>query len=133
MDRDQFEAWFRTELGVAKVSNALMRDLNIPGEIVTSRHPPRRDRYFYNDVQDMWRAWSGAHKSPVFIALRAVAEAAREMREATLEYERVSQMELAEYPDDVTSSGKWEQASRAQLQAERDLDAALEALAKVES
>ena len=63
-----------------------------------------------------------------FLALQNVAEAARELRDATRKYELVS----VSVESDIGSHSGWQEASRAQLQAERDLDVALEALAKVE-
>ena len=59
--------------------------------------------------------------------LVSIADAARELRDATRKYEAVSTSVDADI-----GSPKWHEASRAQHQAERDLDAALEALAKVE-
>lgn len=62
------------------------------------------------------------------LQLRPVIDAAREMREATQKYERVT----ANLPISAHEfSTQWHEASREQLQAERDLDLALEALKQV--
>ena len=63
-----------------------------------------------------------------YVALEAIAEAARELRVANERYATVS----AKF-EDVRQSREWHQASRDQLNAELDLYIALDALAKVES
>lgn len=59
--------------------------------------------------------------------LIAVADAARELREASMNYARVTADD-----DDPGFSIKWHEANQRELQAERALDDALDALAKVE-
>jgi hypothetical protein len=62
-----------------------------------------------------------------YVALEAIAEAAREYRAANERYIAVS----SRYND--VDSPEWHQASRAQLDREFDLYIALDALAKIES
>lgn len=55
LERERFEAWFLQKLLPPNGRLAFTRDMDVPGEDELT--PPRRDRYFYRDVQAMWMAW----------------------------------------------------------------------------